>query len=240
MDYKIIIPARLKSTRFPEKPLAKINGKAMIEYVYDVCAKAMGAENVFVATDAQKIVDFCQSKNMATIMTSESCLTGTDRVAEAADKINGDIFINVQGDEPLIEVEDILKVLEYSKQNPQAVVNCYCEIKDSEEYFSKNVPKIVFNLNQDLVYMSRAPIPYSKSGEFQKSHKQVCIYAFPREALKKFSEPSEKTPLEKIEDLELNRFVELGVQVKMLEVSNSSIAVDMPEDVAKVEAVLNQ
>lgn len=240
MNFKIIIPARLKSTRFPEKPLALINGKAMIEYVYDVCAKAIGSENVFVATDSEKIVEHCNTKGIITILTSKDCLTGTDRVAEAANKVEGDIFINVQGDEPLIKAEDILKVIEFSKKHPEAVINCYCQISDQEEYFSKNIPKIVFNLNNELVYMSRAPIPFSKSGEFQKSHKQVCIYAFPREALRKFVGCKEKTPLEAIEDLELNRFVELNVPVKMLEVSSSSIAVDVPEDIQKVEAVLNQ
>ena len=172
-------------------------------------------------------------------MTSESCLTGTDRVAEAARKLDGDVFINVQGDEPLIEPGDIRKVIEESKKDPEAVINCYCPIVDEEEFFSRNVPKIVYNLNNYLIYMSRAPIPYNKKGDFISANKQVCIYAFPSHSLEKFISSKEKTPLESIEDLELNRFVEMGVPVRMLEVSSSSIAVDEPGDIAKVEAVLN-
>ena len=244
MNYKIlqvaiVIPARKKSTRFPNKPLAQILGKSMIERVWTQCIKALPKENVYVATDSNDINLFCTSLGIKTIMTSEKCQTGTDRVNEAAKKLKQNIIINVQGDEPLVSPEDIKKVIRFAIKNPNEIFNAMCPIDNEEDYRSLSVPKVIFSKSNQLLYMSRAPIPHNKLGTFKKAWRQVCIYSFPKFALNKFSQ-KKKTELELIEDIEILRFLELGFKVKMIKVSNSSIAVDHPEDIKKVESEINK
>jgi len=240
MKVKIIIPARYESSRFPGKPLAMIAGKTLIQRVYEKSVQAIPKENVYVATDSQNIYDHCIEHNMNVVMTSSACLTGTDRIFEASEKIKSDLYINVQGDEPMIDPKDILKVIEAGKQDP-AFVHCgYCKIKDEEEFFSRSVPKIVFDRNNNLLYMSRSGIPHNKDGKFTSGHKQVCIYSFNKDHLETFFSYGKKTPLESVEDLELLRFLELGHSVKMVQVSQSSIAVDFPEDIKRVEEKLSK
>ncbi|MBT3392805.1 MAG: 3-deoxy-manno-octulosonate cytidylyltransferase [Elusimicrobiaceae bacterium] len=238
MKYAIVIPARYKSSRFEGKPLAKIKGKPMIAYVYDVCIKVLAKENVYVATDDDRIKEFCESYGMRVVMTSRECLTGTDRVYEASKQIDADVIINVQGDEPLILENDIKKIIEASKTSPKKIINGMCDIDDENDFRSLTVPKVVCNLDNELLYMSRASIPTNKKGEFVSAKKQVCIYAFPKNNLKDFYEYGKKTDLEKIEDIEILRFLELGYKIQMVSVSQSSIAVDTPEDLEKVEQIL--
>ena len=173
-------------------------------------------------------------------MTPSDCLTGTDRLYEASKKIDADMYINVQGDEPLINSEDIQKVIEVSKENPEKVINAMCSINSEEEFRLDSIPKVVTNLSNEMMYMSRGAIPTTKSLGFVKAYKQVCIMIYPKKMLKIFSEKKEKTPVESLEDLELLRFLELGYKVQMVEVSTSSIAVDYPEDIQKVEKELER
>lgn len=239
---KIIIPARYKSTRFPGKPLADIAGKSMISRVWERCRKALPAHDIFVATDDQRIQEHCETLGINTILTPENCATGTDRVYFASKELDADIIINVQGDEPLISKQDIQQVIEASIENRNTIINAMCKITDENEFRSFSVPKVVTTPNNELLYMSRAAIPASKEDNFHGATKQVCIYAFTKEHLEKFhNSTSSKTPLEAVEDIEILRFLELGIKVKMIEVSSSSIAVDFPEDIEKVEtALLNE
>lgn len=241
MKYLVVIPARLKSTRLPNKPLIKIKGKEILLRTYERCLQAVNdPKKIIVATDHQSIVAFCQEKNINVIMTSEQCLTGTDRVCEVAKKINADTYINVQGDEPIIDPEDLKKVIEIVEKDPKKVYNCYAEIKTKHNYFSPNIPKVIFHpTTKELMYMSRAAIPANKSFTFEKAWKQVCIYAFPKDSLVAFS-ATNKTPLEAIEDIEVLRFLELGYTVQMISLSGNGIAVDVPEDIKKVEAYLDE
>ena len=236
--YKIIIPARFESTRFPGKPLVDISGVPMIKRVWEKCIKVMPNEDVYIATDSKIILDFCTENSMNVVMTPE-CLTGSDRVYEASLRLEADIYINVQGDEPLIRPEDILKVVNFSKKSPNSVINAMCPISNTIDFYSSAIPKVVFNLKNDLLFMSRSAIPLTKKKTMVSAFKQVCIYAFPKEALKEFAKHGSKTPLESIEDIEILRFLEMGVPVKMIEVSSSSIAVDYPEDVKRVENELH-
>ena len=167
-------------------------------------------------------------------------MTGTDRIAEVSKKIKAKFYINVQGDEPICNPADIKKIIEYAKKKPDLIINGYTEIKDKEMFYSKNVPKVVFDKNEKLLYMSRAPIPSNKKDIFIKSWRQVCIYSFPYKSLKYFTAIKKKTLLESIEDLESNRFIELGYQVKMLKMSNKSIAVDTRADLKKVRFLINK
>jgi 3-deoxy-manno-octulosonate cytidylyltransferase (CMP-KDO synthetase) len=237
ISYLLVIPARYKSTRFPGKPLVNIFGKTMLERVYERCKKATNEKNIIIATDSEKIVQHCILKKMNFIKTSDKCLTGTDRVAEVSKKIKKTFYINVQGDEPLIEPLDIKKIIKCAQKNPNQIFNAMCDIKNEKDFKNVNIPKVVTTNKSNLLYMSRAPIPLSKNKKFIRSKKQVCIYSFPRVALKIFSNSS-KTKNEFIEDIEILRFLDLGYAVKMIEVSGSSIAVDTPADLLRVKKTL--
>ena len=235
----VVIPARYKSSRFPGKPLAKIQGKEMIIWVAEIAKKAVGVENVYIATENEEIVDVVKSYGYKVILTSDSCLTGTDRVAEATLEIDADIIINIQGDEPLLDPADITKVIEYKIKHPLHIVNCMSYLNKHENVEDKKIPKVITNLDDELIYISRNPIPGTKFGNGDNPKKQVCIYAFNREHLKEFSDMGKKTPLEYQEDIEILRFIEMGYKVKMVMLGNESYAVDYPEDIAIVENILS-
>jgi 3-deoxy-manno-octulosonate cytidylyltransferase (CMP-KDO synthetase) len=171
-------------------------------------------------------------------MTSKKCLTGTDRVAEVAKKFKADFYLNIQGDEPLCNPTDIKKLLTAAKKNPKTIINGYTDIKEKKQFYSPNIPKAVFDNKENLLYMSRSPIPINKKQKFVKAWRQVCIYSFPYKSLKIYTSVKKKTTLESIEDLESNRFLELGYQVKMLKMSNKSVAVDTKEDLVKVRKLV--
>ena len=235
MNFVLIIPARYKSSRFPGKPLTLLKGKSMIRHVYDQCLKAVPQDSIYVATEDDRIADHCKKNNIQFIMTSDECLTGTDRLCEVSKLIEADYYINIQGDEPLFNPVDIQSLIqELSKQKNLYDVYCgYCSIDSEDTFYSLNMPKVIFNKRKELIYMSRAPIPSNKKNEFKKGFRQVCGYAFSRKSLEIFDIKS-KTYFESIEDIELLRFLELGVKVKMVEMSKKSIPVDVREDIKKV------
>ncbi len=238
MKFKIIIPARLKSSRFPSKPLKFIKNIPMIIRVCKICARAVGERNTYVATDSKKIFNLVKSHHFQSIMTPSKIPTGTDRVAYASKKIKGKYFINVQGDEPLINHKDILKVISYKKKFKNNVICCYAEILKKENPINTNIPKIIFNKKKELIYISRSLIPGQKNNKKIKYFKQVCIYAFNKKELKVFASFKKKTPIESLEDIELLRFFETKIKVKLLKVKSGSIAVDVPGDIIKVENIL--
>ena len=155
----VIIPARYKSSRLPGKPLINLLGKTMIVRVADIAAKAVGIENVFVATDNMKIANTVNDAGYKFIMTSENALTGTDRVAEAAKKINYQIIINVQGDEPLLNPEDIKKCIYLKEKYPNEIINAFNFIDDNVDPKNINIPKVIVNESNNLIYISRSLIP---------------------------------------------------------------------------------
>ena len=238
VDYLLIIPARYSSKRLPGKPLIKIKGIPMIVRTFNQCKKAVPESRIIVATDDKKIQKVCLKNGINSIITSKKCLTGTDRVAEVAKKIKKSFYINVQGDEPICNPKDIKSILNFAKKNPKLIINGYTEIKSKEMFNSPNIPKVVFDKNEKLLYMSRASIPSNKQKKLIKSWRQVCIYSFPSKSLKIFSSVKKKTNLESIEDLELNRFLELGYDIRMIKMSDKSIAVDTKEDLVKVRKLV--
>ena len=235
MNFVLIIPARYKSSRFPGKPLTLLKGKSMIRHVYDQCLKAVPRDSIYVATEDERIADHCKKNNIQFLMTSDECLTGTDRLCEVSKLVEADYYINIQGDEPLFNPIDIQNLIqELSKQKNLYDVYCgYCSIDSEDTFFSFNMPKVIFNKRKELIYISRAPIPSNKQNEFKKGFRQVCGYAFSKRSLEIFDIKS-KTYFESIEDIELLRFLELGVKVKMVEMSKKSIPVDVKEDIEKV------
>lgn len=235
--FGLIIPARMHSSRLPGKPVIQICGKPMILRTVDQCRLAVNNEDIYVATDDVLIRNLCEENNVQVLMTSENCLTGTDRIAEAAKKLDKEVFINVQGDEPIFDPADIEKFLNHINEHPkESVYTGYCAIADRTQFLSPNIPKMIMSPNGYLIYASRSPIPGNKLNEFISANRQVCIYGFTRQALEAFNKNGQKTPLETIEDIEILRFLELGFKVKCCKLSDSSIAVDVPEDVEAVEA----
>ena len=183
----IIIPARYGSSRFKGKPLVKILGRELILRVADVCAKTIGRENTYIATDSYKIAQKVKNSNFKYLLTSKKCLTGTDRVAEASKKVKADIYINVQGDEPLVNPRYIKKLITAKKKYPKHVICGFDKIHKLQDPKSLNLPKVVVNSKNELVYISRSLIPGSKKEVKNKKYfKQVCIYAFNYVELKKF------------------------------------------------------
>ena len=239
----IVIPARYKSSRFPGKPLITLLGKPMIQWVAELSAKAVGSDNVYIATDDDTIAKAVIDMGYQAVMTSASCLTGTDRLAEVAQKIEADIYINVQGDEPLVNPEDILNVIDAKKSYPNEVINGYTELGKDEEANSVNIPKVIFT-EQDkrLVYMSRQALPGFKDTKNAPTtyFKQVCIYAFNRQELLDFGQYGKKSTLEHSEDVEIIRYLEWNQPIRMVKTRPGSLAVDVPEDVAKVESALKE
>ena len=235
----VIIPARYKSTRFPGKPLVDINGKPMIIRVADIAEGAVGRSNVYIATENSKIAKVVRDNGYKVILTSDSCLTGTDRVVEASMEVDGDVIVNVQGDEPLLNPEHIQRVIDEKIKYPNHIINCMARVESYENVEDTKIPKMGVNEDNELMYSSRSAIPGNKYGAGKNPKKQVCIYAFSKEELSKFGSREEKTPLEWSEDIEINRFLEMGMKVKMVEVEDVTHAVDIPEDVKIVEELLN-
>ena len=239
MDYAIIIPARYGSKRLPGKPLILIKGIPMLVRTYNQCKKIREDINTYVATDSIKIKNMCKKYNIPVIMTSKKCLTGTDRVAEASKNLKEKYIINVQGDEPLINPKDISAVIKEHKKNKKFVINGYSKIKDASLYNNINIPKVVFSEDNTLLYMSRSSIPSNKKKIMKRSFRQICIYCYSKDHLKKFLSFGRKSEVESIEDIEILRFFELNIKVKMLELSNNSIPVDVKSDISKVKKNLS-
>ena len=201
------------------------------------------ANKIFIASDSDEILEHCAGFTNNLIRTSTSCLTGTDRVAEAASKVIADIYFNIQGDEPILPSQSINTFLNSVLNN--STLHCstaMIRIDKISDYISASIPKLVFSTNNRLLYSSRAPIPSSKNPSIlpTNSYKHVCMYAFTSMSLKKFSLNSSKTPFEKTEDLEINRLLELNEEVKVIEVASAGKAVDTQADLDYVRSLLSR
>lgn len=236
-----VIPARFKSSRYEGKPLALINGIPMIKRTYEQAKKSKLLDELVVATEHEKIKEYCESENIPVVMTTDNCLTGTDRIAEVALEKHFDLYVNIQGDEPVIDPKSIDEIVsEYKKYKDEYVAyNLYKIIDDESEVHSNTIIKTIVNEKDELMYMSRLGVPFNKSKNEVKHKKQVCVYGFTKKALELFSS-REKTLNEQFEDIEILRFVDMGEKVKMKETFVDSIAVDVPEDIKKVEKFLKE
>jgi 3-deoxy-manno-octulosonate cytidylyltransferase (CMP-KDO synthetase) len=235
-----IIPARYKSSRFPGKPLISILGKPLIIHVAEKVEAALGRDNTIIATEDERIQKVVTEYGYKVVMTDSSHPTGTDRLYEVATKNKADIYLNIQGDEPMVKPEDIIMILEKKKLFHNYIINGMCPLSPHEDPASINIPKVVVSLENDLLYMSRLAIPGIKDPSLGIPiyRKQVCIYAFNFQELEGFALYKKKMYNEQYEDIEILRFLELGFKVKMIETSGASLAVDVPDDVFVVENAL--
>ncbi len=235
-----VIPARYESSRFPGKPLALICGKPMIWWVYNQAIKVEAFSEVMVATDSDKIFDACKELGINVRMTSDTHQTGTDRLGEIAKNEEADFYVNIQGDEPLIEPAVIQTIVDYKIKHPEVeVINTMTALEEDQDVNALSIVKVAAAKNDDLLYLSRSPIPRSKKGGQIDYKRHLGLYGLSREALL-FYAGADRGFIESIEDVEMLRFLENGYRIKILEVTSESLGVDNPEDIAKVEAVMNK
>lgn len=237
-----VIPARYQSSRFPGKPLADICGKPMIWWVYQQCMKVEDFDEVYVATDDDKIFNACTELGVKVIMTSDTHRTGTDRIGEVARKIPADLIVNIQGDEPLLEPATIKAAIEPFYHNPDLQIsNLMAKITDPIDVVNCTVPKVITNRDGIGVYLTRATAPYPKGSLDYAYYKQVCVYGFKPEALQFYCDYGMtygKAKVEAVEDIEILRFIENGYKVQYIEVDSETVAVDTPNDLQKVRAIV--
>jgi len=234
-----VIPARWASTRFPGKSLKEIAGKAMIHWVWDQTIKAKSITDVVIATDDERIVDYCRAHDLDVVMTADTHPTGSDRLAEVAQKIEADVYVNVQGDEPLIEPETIDAVTECllgAMDRGIELSTGYIEKASEAQLNDPSVVHLVPSMDGCVITFSRLPVPYPMAETMQRTV-HVGLYAFTRKALQLFAE-LERGPVERAESIEVMRYLEHGYRVACVTVAPGSIGVDTPEDLAKVEAIL--
>lgn len=237
-----VIPARYKSSRFPGKPLCDIHGKPMIWWVCRAAQQAEYLDEVYVATDDERILEACKQLSLNVIMTSEKHPTGTDRVAEVAQKIEAELYVNIQGDEPMLKPETITAAIEpflLKSGDTLWVSNLMTPIRTSSEIIDVGVPKVVVNEENEAVFLSRAPIPYPKETRDISYMKQVCAYGFRPQALKAFASLPQG-PCERAEGIEILRFIEHGIKVQMVEVDSNTMAVDTPSDLKTVRRLMEE
>ena len=231
-----VIPCRYQSSRFPGKSLALINGKPMMWHVYQRALEPNVLDEVYIATDDERIVKVANEHNLKTVMTSDKHETGTDRVAEVASQIQADYYINIQGDEPFIEPEAIKLVAQaiIDCDNPLVqAANAYTFMQDISDVVDTNTVKVVMDVNQRALAYSRQPIPYPKANTAKYS-KQLGLYAFKQSGLQVFSE-NLPASLEKVEGVEMYRLLEHGYSIQMVKTNDVSISVDTPSDLKRVQ-----
>lgn len=238
-----VIPARYGSTRFEGKMLAKICGKTLVQRVYEQAKKAKLIDKIFVATDDERIKNEAESFGARVVMTSKNHHSGTDRVAEAIQNMDGEIIVNVQGDLPLIDPEAVDAVVKPLLEDPALVMTTLItRIVDKREYHNPNITKVVKDKDNFALYCSRSLIPYVEEGNQTPVFKQLGVYAYRREFLLAFSK-MRQTTCEKAEKLELLRALENGYKIKLVETTCSPISmmeVDIPKDIAKVKNILEE
>jgi len=237
----VVIPARFGATRLPGKPLVSLAGKSMIQRVFERAKLAKTPSQVIVATDDERILQAVQAFGGEARMTRSDHRTGTERVAEVAAHAEGDVFVNVQGDEPLLDPAAIdTAVNALLEQPPAAVATVATTIRTPADIMDPNVVKTVLDFDGNALYFSRAPIPWVRdnAGHIVVRHwKHLGLYVFQRDALLDYP-TLPQGDLERIEQLEQLRWMENGVKIRVAEVEHDAVSVDIPEDVARVEKLL--
>ncbi|HUX43295.1 MAG TPA: 3-deoxy-manno-octulosonate cytidylyltransferase [Terracidiphilus sp.] len=234
-----VIPARLGSTRLSRKVLREIAGRPMVEWVWRAAETSGLMDPVVVATDAEEVVEVCRVRGIPVVMTSPDCASGSDRVREAAQSIEADIFVNIQGDEPTLTAE-FFRPLVALFDRPEVEVATLAVPCPPEEIANPNAVKVVAARDGRALYFSRATIPFDRDGTgFWGYRKHLGIYAYRRAALERFAalEPSR---LERLERLEQLRLLENGVAIYVAEAPADTIGVDTEEDLARAETLLLQ
>jgi 3-deoxy-manno-octulosonate cytidylyltransferase (CMP-KDO synthetase) len=233
-----VIPARLASTRLPGKILREIAGKPLVGYVYEAVRRSSLLSDVIIATDAQEIFDVCQSNGWRVQMTLSKHRSGTERIQEVSNSVTADVYVNVQGDEPLVRPEQIATLLDVMKNSSVQVGTVKTPCPHGEVH-NPNAVKVVSAADGRALYFSRSTIPFDRDGSQPYYFKHLGLYAYRKAALDFFVTQPESF-LEKSERLEQLRFLENGIPIYVGETIYDSIGVDTEEDLQRVEAMLNK
>lgn len=238
-----VIPARLASTRFPEKPLALIAGQSMISHVVRGALRSKKLQQVWVATDDVRIADEARKAGASVAITDSQLPSGTDRVWAATEKIECDVVVNIQGDEPLIEAKHIDALIEPFLHDVNLQMATLAHKISKEELLSENSVKVLLDQNNNAIYFSRYAIPYSRlsyGGDVAGGPmKHMGMYAYRKHFLQKFCQTA-PVEIEKAESLEQLRALYLGEKIKVIVVEGRSWGVDSPQDVVTVEKILRE
>lgn len=239
MKKKVIgmIPSRMNSTRFPGKALALILGKPMIYWVYKSASKVKKLDEIFVATSDKEIEECCNKYNVPCICNKTNETTAAQKIAIESDNLDGDIYINIQGDEPLIDSGAIESIID-AMINDESLeyVGLKSKITNEEEFYDRNVVKVVTDNDNFAMYFSRSPIPYEF--EYGKAYRVMGLYGYTKEFLQNFKN-SEKSDLEKLEHgIEMLRVMEKGHKIKLIDTNYKSIGVDLKEHIKEVEKIM--
>jgi len=235
-----VIPSRIGSTRLPRKPLRNILGKPMVQRVYEAAKAAKGLDDVMVATDSEEILALGQKLGIKVAMTSSDCKSGTDRVREIALKFPADIYINVQGDEPLARPEHINALVDLMRRGDQVRVGTLKTPCPPQDVANPNAVKVVTDSQGRALYFSRSTIPHDRDGKGGiRYFKHLGFYAYHRATLEAFPNlhPSALEDAEKLEQL---RFLENGIPIYVAETPFDTVGVDTEQDVARVEEILRK
>jgi 3-deoxy-manno-octulosonate cytidylyltransferase (CMP-KDO synthetase) len=231
-----VIPARLASTRLPRKMLAQIAGQPLIGRVYESVRSSPRLDDVIVATDSEEIMQLCRRHGWNARLTSAAHRSGTERVREISDSVTADVYVNVQGDEPMTRVEHIAALLDLM-QDPNIQVGTLKTAASAEDIDNRNAVKVVTDAEGRALYFSRATIPFDRDGSRPKYFKHLGFYAYRKAALDRFCALPESS-LERSERLEQLRFLENGISIHVAETPYDSVGVDTEEDLRRVEKIL--
>jgi len=232
-----VIPARLASTRLPRKMLREIAGKPLIGVVYEAVGSSSLLAKVLVATDSEEIMEVCRRHHWEAQMTSPAHRSGTERVHEVSSREAADVYVNVQGDEPLVRAEQIATLLRVM-ENPAAQVGTVATPAAEVDIPNPNAVKVVTDLNGRALYFSRATIPFDRDGTGPRYFKHLGLYAYRKAALDRFVALPESS-LEKSERLEQLRFLENGISIYVGETPYDSVGVDTEDDLQRVQRILS-
>jgi 3-deoxy-manno-octulosonate cytidylyltransferase (CMP-KDO synthetase) len=233
-----VIPARLASTRLPQKMLRQIEGKPLIGIVYEAVRSSPWLAEVVVATDSDEILSVCRQKGWKAEMTSTTHRSGTERVHEISQRIAADVYINVQGDEPLTRPEHMAVLLEVMK-DPRVEVGTLMTPASEGDIDNPNAVKVVTDGNGRALYFSRATIPFDRDRTRPRYFKHLGLYAYRKAALDRFVNLPESA-LERSERLEQLRFLENGIDIFVAETRHDTVGVDTEEDLQRVAEILRE
>jgi 3-deoxy-manno-octulosonate cytidylyltransferase (CMP-KDO synthetase) len=231
-----VIPARMGSSRFPGKPLTPIAGRPMLAWCHGGAARSELLDEVVIATCDDEIHDWAQSEGIRCVMTADTHVRATDRVAEAAESLDAEHIVLIQGDEPLVTARMIDLALRPVVEGRTGITNLQKRLTSEAEVESPNLVKVVSDLAGRALYMSRSPIPTTIHEGFDgiAAYNQVAIFGFIRERLLEYPR-LEPTPYEIAESVDMLRYIEHGREILMVETTDDTYAVDVPGDVAEVE-----
>ena len=236
MKTVIIIPARYSSTRLNAKPLIKVGGKPIIQWVYEQAKTVKAADDVIVATDNQEIFDTCKKFGGKVEMTSVDHKSGTDRIAEVISRHDEyDLIVNLQGDEPLISTQNITTAINLLKNDSNADIATLVKIvKEKEEIENPNLVKCIFDINNYAIYFSRNKLPYERKDYEGDFYGHIGLYCYTKDALLKMTKLSQ-AKIEKAESLEQLRAIYNGMKIKVAVVESNAIGIDTKEDLQAFE-----